>query len=66
MNFRGIVDDVTLLPGLFHERSELARKYATELSGDGLLQNFELEAGLRYAVYFPVCQRAGTEKKCDC
>ncbi len=46
-----IAGNVRLLPGHFQRRGDLARAYVSTLSNDGLLQNFELEAGVRkYAV----------------
>jgi len=47
-----ISSDVCLLPGLFQQRFDLARAYATQLTEDGLLQNFELEAGVRKWFHF--------------
>ncbi len=38
--------NVTLLPGLFKERSEVNRKYLHGLSKQGLLQSYYLEAGI--------------------
>lgn len=39
-------EHVHLLPGLFHERAQVNRNYLMELSNQGLLQNFYLEAGI--------------------
>lgn len=39
-------EHVRLLPGLFRERAEVNRNYLMELSNQGLLQNFYLEAGI--------------------
>lgn len=39
-------ENVHLLPGLFAERAEVNRTYLMELSKQGLLQNFYLEAGI--------------------
>ena len=47
-----ISDGVRLLPGLFQQRAELAHSYVTSLKDDDLLQNFELEAGLRKFFHF--------------
>lgn len=38
--------NVKLLPGLFKERADINRSYLMELSNQGLLQNFYLEAGV--------------------
>ena len=38
--------EVSLMPGLFKERSDLNRKYLMSLQNQGLLQNFYLEAGI--------------------
>ena len=43
---------VELLPGLFQQRAKLVEKYVLELTNDDLLQNFELEAGLRKSLLF--------------
>ena len=37
---------VTLLPGVFHQRSNLNRAYVASLRSDNLLQNYYFEAGL--------------------
>ncbi len=37
---------VQLLPGLFRERAEVNRQYLLELTNQGLMQNFYLEAGI--------------------
>jgi DUF1680 family protein len=47
MSLNAITNAVRLLPGLFQRRGDLARAYVSSLGNDGLLQNFELEAGLR-------------------
>lgn len=47
-----ITSGIKLLPGLFQERFDLARAYVTNLQEDDLLQNFELEAGLRKWYHF--------------
>src|SRR5574344_2188978 len=39
--------EVSLLPGLFRERRELARAYLLRLKSEDLLQNHLLEAGVR-------------------
>jgi DUF1680 family protein len=52
MNLTPITSGIKLLPGLFQQRFNLAREYASALSDDGLLQNFELEAGLRKWLHF--------------
>lgn len=39
--------EVSLLPGLFHERREAAKKYLLSLSSQDILQNYLLEAGVR-------------------
>lgn len=52
MDMNPINSGIELLPGLFQQRFDLARKYAAGLSDDGLLQNFELEAGLRRGFHF--------------
>lgn len=39
-------ENVHLLPGLFAERAEVNRSYLMELSKQGLLQNFYIEAGI--------------------
>jgi len=41
-----------LLPGLFQRRADLAQAYVLGLGNDGLLQNFELEAGTRKWLLF--------------
>lgn len=38
--------NVKLLPGLFKERADINRSYLMELSNQGLLQNFYIEAGI--------------------
>ncbi|MDD5261720.1 MAG: glycoside hydrolase family 127 protein [Methylacidiphilales bacterium] len=43
---------VHLLPGLFQHRAQLTRNYVASLTNEGLLQNFELEAGLRKMFHF--------------
>ena len=52
MNIQTIENGVRLRPGLFQRRRDLARSYLVSLTDDGLLQNFELEAGLRKAMLF--------------
>ena len=39
-------EKVHLMPGLFKERADVNREYLMELSNQGLLQNFYLEAGI--------------------
>lgn len=39
-------EKVRLMPGLFNERAEVNRAYLMELSKQGLLQNFYIEAGI--------------------
>jgi len=53
MILKSISTDVRLLPGLFQRRGDLARAYAASLSNDGLVQSFELEAGVRKWAVFP-------------
>jgi DUF1680 family protein len=43
--------NVSLLPGLFQQRSGLNRKYMLSLDNEKLLQNFYLEAGLTQASF---------------
>jgi hypothetical protein len=52
MTLKPISTGVHLLPGLFQQRAELAQTYVASLSNDGLLQNFELEAGTRKFLLF--------------
>jgi len=53
MTLNQISTGIQLLPGLFQRRSDLARAYTASLSDDGLVQNFELEAGVRKWAVFP-------------
>ncbi len=52
MTTKQIDSGIKLLPGLFQQRSDLARAYVTKLTDDDLLQNFELEAGLKKFFHF--------------
>lgn len=52
MPLTSISSGVRLLPGLFQRRGDLARSYVSTLADDGLLQSFELEAGVRKWLLF--------------